>query len=189
MNLPASYNWLDFVIIVLLASSVISGLMRGFSRTVVGFGTSVAAILAAIWFYGAAAVFIKPYVAHPSLANFAGFAIIFCGITIVGAIFSRVLEKMIKWAGLKWLDRLMGAGIGAVRAGVVAAAIVMGLCAFARNPPPTAVAQSQLAPYALEIANYLTALAPPELRKGFEESYGKVKEIWKDVMKKVPNSV
>lgn len=186
---PSSFNWLDLAILAMLVSSVISGLLRGFSRTIIGFAASVIAILAAIWFYGAAALLLRPYVSHPSLANFAGFGIIFASVTIIGAIVSRILEKMLKWAGLKWLDRLMGAGLGAVRAGVVAAAMVMGLCAFSRNPPPTAVAQSQLAPYALEIANLLTALAPPELRKGFDESYAKVKKLWQDILKKVPDSV
>lgn len=186
---PASFNWLDLAILAMLISSVVSGLMRGFSRTIVGFAASVIAILASIWFYGTAAAMLRPYVAHASLANFAGFGMIFVTVTIIGAIVSRILEKMLKWAGLKWLDRLMGAGLGAVRAGVVAAAMVMGLCAFSRNPPPSAVAQSRLAPYALEIANLLTALAPPELRKGFDESYAKVKKLWQDILKKVPDSV
>lgn len=186
---PASFNWLDLALLGMLISSLVSGFIRGFSRTIIGFAASVIAILAAIWFYPAAAALLKPYVAHPSLANFAGFGLIFAGVTIAGAISSRILERMIKWAGLKWLDRLMGAGVGAVRAGVVAAAIVMGLCAFSRNPPPSAVAQSQLAPYALELANVLTALAPAELRKGFDESYAKVKKLWQDVLKKVPDRV
>ena len=56
-------------------------------------------------------------------------------------------------------------------------------------PPPAAVAQSQLAPYAIEVANVIKSLAPKELRDGFDESYGKVKKMWKEVLKKVPESV
>ena len=186
MNLPGTYNWLDLALGGLFISSVIGGLMRGFSRTVIGFATSLIAILASIWFYATAASVLKPYLAHEALANFTGFGIVFAAVTIAGAIAGRILERMIKWAGLKWLDRFLGAGLGAVRAAIVAAAIVMGLCAFTRNPPPSAVAQSQLAPYAIEVANVLTALAPPELRKGFDESYDKVKKMWKEVLKKVP---
>ena len=183
------YNWLDLALGGLIVSSVIGGLMRGFSRTIVGFATSVVAILASIWFYGAVAVMLRPYLAHAALANFAGFGIIFCAITVTGAVMSRILGRMIKWAGLRWLDRFLGAGLGAVRAGLISAAIVMGLCAFARNPPPAAVAQSQLAPYAIEIANVIKNLAPKELRDGFDESYGKVKKLWKEVLTKVPDRV
>ncbi len=189
MNSLATYNWLDFALGGLFISSVVSGLMRGFSRTIVGFATSVIAVLASIWFYGAAAAVLKPYMASVPLANFAGFGLIFCALTIAGALTTRILERMIKWAGLRWLDRLFGGGLGAVRAAIVAAAIVMGLCAFARNPPPAAVAQSQLAPYAIEVANVIKSLAPKELRDGFDESYGKVKKMWKEVLKKVPESV
>jgi membrane protein required for colicin V production len=183
------YNWLDLALGSLFIASVITGLMRGFSRTVVGFATTVIAVLASIWFYGAVAVFLRPYVAHPALANFAGFGIIFCAITLTGALINRILTHFIKWAGLRWLDRLFGAGLGAIRAGIVSAAIVLGLCAFARNPPPASVAQSRFAPYAIEVANVMKSLAPKELRDGFDDSYEKAKKIWKDMIKKVPESV
>ncbi len=183
------YNWLDMVLGGLFVTSVISGMWRGFSRSIVGFATSMIAVLASIWFYGSVAALLKPYVAHPTLANFAGFGLIFCLITIVGSIISRMMSKAIKWAGLGWLDRLFGGALGAVRAGIVAAAIVLGLCAFARNPPPDAVAKSRFAPYAIEVANLLKSLAPQELREGFDESYQKAKKLWKDVLKKVPASV
>ena len=189
MTETGGYNWLDLALIALFIGSVIGGLMRGFSRTIVGFATSVVAVLASIWFYGAVAVFLRPYVAYPALANFAGFGIIFCVITITGAVISRILERAIKWAGLRWLDRLFGAGLGAIRASIIAAAIVLGLCAFARNPPPASVAQSRLAPYAIEVANLMKALAPKELRDGFDDSYEKAKKMWKDMLKKVPESV
>lgn len=185
----AGYNWLDLMLGGIFVTSAISGLWQGFSRTIVGFATSVIAVLASIWFYGSVAAFLKPYVAHPTLANFAGFGLIFCLITIAGTIISRVMTKAIKWAGLRWLDRLFGGALGAVRASIVAAAIVLGLCAFARNPPPDAVAKSRLAPYAIEVANLMKALAPQELRDGFDESYEKAKKMWKDVLKKVPASV
>lgn len=181
-------NWLDFILGGLFISSVVSGLLRGFSRTIVGFATSVVAVLASIWFYSSVAVYIGPYVAYPALANFAGFTLIFLTITLVGATISALLARVIKFAGLRWLDRLIGGGLGAVRASIIAAAIVLGLCAFTRNPPPPAVAQSRFAPYAIEVANVIKSLAPKELRDGFDESYQKAKKLWRDIVKKVPES-
>jgi len=183
-----TYNWLDLVLGGLFISSVIGGLLRGFSRTIVGFATSVIAILTSIWFYSSVATVLEPYLASRALANFAGFGLIFCAITLTGALLSRLVSRMIKFAGLRWLDRLFGAGLGAVRAAIVAAAIVLGLCAFTHNPPPTAVAQSRFAPYALEVANVIKAVAPKELRDGFDESYQKAKKMWNDIVKKVPTS-
>ena len=34
---------------------------------------------------------------------------------IVGAIVGRILAKFFKWAGLSWLDRLLGGAFGVVR--------------------------------------------------------------------------
>jgi membrane protein required for colicin V production len=179
-------NWLDFVLGSAVGGSVIAGFMRGFTRTIVGFATSVLAILLSIWFYGAAGAFFKEFVSHPQIANVLGFAAVFFGVSMVGALTGKILARMLKWAGLGWLDRILGAGVGVVRGGVVCAAIVLGLCAFARNPPPQAVAQSQFAPYVLEVANVLAQLAPKELKDGFAQSYDKVKKLWQDMIRKVP---
>lgn len=188
MNLSA-FNWLDLVFLSVLAGSVVNGLLRGFARTILGFVSTVVAILASIWFYARAGRLLRPYVAHGRLADFAGFLAVFLTIIIIGVIAARILDRLIKWMGLKWLDRLMGAGLGALRAGLVAAAVVMGMCSFSRNPPPMVVAESALSPYILEMANVMIALAPPEMRKVFDESYGKVKKLWKDVVSKVPERV
>ena len=183
-----TYNWLDLVLGGLFITSVVGGLMRGFSRTVVGFATSVIALLASIWFYGSVANVLEPYLANRGFANFAGFGLIFCVVTLTGALVSRLVSRFIKFAGLRGLDRLFGAGLGAVRASIVAAAIVLGLCAFSGNPPPASVAQSRFAPYAIEVANLIKALAPKELRDGFDESYQKAKKMWNDIVNKVPAS-
>ncbi|MCC6536806.1 MAG: CvpA family protein [Bryobacterales bacterium] len=185
----SGFNWLDLVFLSIFAGSVVNGLLRGFARTILGFASTVAAIVAAIWFYGRAGRLLRPYVSHDRLADFAGFLIVFLGVILIGVIASRILDRLIKWMGLKWLDRLMGAGLGALRAALVAAAIVMGMCSFSRNPPPMVVAQSALSPYLLEMAKVMMALAPPEMRQVFNESYGKVKKLWQDVVNKVPERV
>jgi hypothetical protein len=56
--------------------------------------------------------------------------------------------------------------------------------AFSQKPPPSAVVNSQLAPYLIEAANICAALAPRELKDAFASNYEKVKELWTDVSKK-----
>jgi membrane protein required for colicin V production len=176
-------NWLDFVILAILAASVATGFTRGFARAIFAIAATIVGILLATWTYGLAGGFLLDYVSHKSVANFIGFFIVFGAVVLVGAILGRLLAKLFKWVGLGWLDRLMGAGLGLVRGALVALAVVMILCAFSRNPPPSSVVHSRAAPYLIEAANLVASLAPRELRDGFDSSYEKVKQLWKEMWK------
>jgi len=50
--------------------------------------------------------------------------------------------------------------------------------------PPQAVVESKIAPYIIEASDVLSAVAPRELRDGFDDGYAKVKESWKGMMGK-----
>jgi membrane protein required for colicin V production len=182
-------NWLDYVLLIIIGSSAISGLWRGFARTVVGTLAAVFAVLGAIWFYGSAASLLSDYVSHPTVANSLGFVIVFAIVMLGGAAVGWLLAKAFKWAGLGWLDRLLGGGAGVVRGALVATGLVLLLCAFTRTPPPQSVVNSRVSPYMLEVANVVSYLAPRELKDGFQTSYEKVKKIWREVLKTVPGSL
>jgi membrane protein required for colicin V production len=182
-------NWLDYLLLIIIGSSAISGLWRGFARTVVGTLAAVFAVLGAIWFYGSAASLLSDYVSHPTVANSLGFVIVFSIVMLGGAAVGWLLAKAFKWAGLGWLDRLLGGGVGVVRGALVATGLVLLLCAFTRTPPPQSVVNSRVAPYMLEVANVVSYLAPRELKDGFQTSYEKVKKIWREVLKTVPGSL
>jgi len=182
-------NWLDYLLLVIIGSSAISGLWRGFAQTMVGALAAVLAVLGAIWFYGSAGSLLADYVSHPTVANFLGFVIVFSIVMVIGAAVSRLLAKAFRWAGLGWLDRLLGGGVGVLRGALVATGLVLLLCAFTRNPPPQSVVNSRVAPYMIEVSNVVSYLAPRELKDGFQASYEKAKKIWREVLKTVPGSL
>lgn len=171
-------NWLDVVLGLTLGSSVVSGAMKGFARTVVGITATLAAFFLAIWFYGAAGSIFLDYVSSKSVANFLGFVAVFALVVLTGAIIGRLLAMAFKWAGIGWLDRTLGACFGLLRGLVVSIAIVMILMAFSVNPPPSSVVESEIAPYVLEAARILSKTAPRELTEGFQKSYQMVHEAW-----------
>jgi membrane protein required for colicin V production len=177
-------NWLDYVIGIIAITSVVAGLRRGFAKTVVGMVALAAATLGSIWMYGTAASFFLEYVSHKTIAAMLGFLLTFAVISLLGTVVGWLVQKALKAAGLGWLDRLMGAGIGFLQATLVAIALVMALTAFARTPPPKAVVESQIAPYVIGASEVLAGLAPRELRDGFDESYAKVKKSWKSMVGK-----
>lgn len=171
-------NWLDITLGIILFSMAFAGFRRGFARAIVGFVATIAALVLSLWFYGTAGNLFVEYVSHRSVANFIGFMGVFGSISIIGALLGWLMAKMIKSAGLGWLDGMLGAGLGLLRGTVVSIGIILGLSAFTRNPPPAAVAQSQIAPYVMGAANVLSYAAPKDFRDAFEKTYDKVRKLW-----------
>ncbi|MGA3072480.1 MAG: CvpA family protein [Bryobacteraceae bacterium] len=178
-------NWLDIVLLLVLAGSVVTSFSTGLTREVVGLFSMIAALVLAIWFYGTAGSFLQPYVSSPGVANFCGFLMVFCGVLILGAIVGRVLRRMMKVVGLSFVDRLLGACFGIVRGVLISIAVVLALLAFTPGKsPPDAVVRSRVAPYVIDAARVCSAVAPRELKDGFRKSYEQVKTIWGNALKK-----
>jgi membrane protein required for colicin V production len=175
-------NWLDVVLFLILLLSTISAARKGFTREVIGIAAALIGLIAGIWCYGLAGAFLLPYVSSPQVANFIGFFIVFTGCVILGMIISAIIRKFVKSVGLSWFDRLSGAVFGLVRGTLMSVAVITALVAFApavaTDSAPAAVAQSRIAPYVVRAASYLVALAPRELKDGFQNHYSQLKAFW-----------
>ncbi|MBZ5582610.1 MAG: CvpA family protein [Acidobacteriia bacterium] len=177
-------NWLDIVLLLILAWSVAASFRKGLTREIVGLASVVLALLLGIWFYGTVAVLFKPYVSSPSVANFAGFSVVFVGVMLLGALVSFALGKLWKVTGLSIVDHVMGAVFGAVRGILVAIALIVAIMAFSQGDrPPASVARSRLAPYVADAARVVVAAAPHDLKEGFRKSYAQVKQVWGKAVK------
>jgi membrane protein required for colicin V production len=177
-------NWLDVVLLAVVLISVVTSFSSGITREVVGLVTLIGALILAIWFYGSAGGFLLPYVSAPSIANFCGFIIVFLGILILGAVLGRLLARLMKVAGLSFVDRLLGAAFGVLRGLLISIALVLAMLAFTPgNSPPAAVVNSKVAPYVIDAARVFAAVAPHELKDAFHKSYGRVKTIWGDALR------
>jgi membrane protein required for colicin V production len=174
-------NWLDVVLLVIVAGSAASAFARGLSRELIGFVTVILALAMGAWFYGTAAFYLLPYVKTRAVGNLVGFVLIFGAIMLLGAIVQKIVKKMVKVSGLSFLDRLLGAVFGFVRGMVVAIAMVMVAMAFSPgNIPPRPIVESRLAPYVMDAARVCAAMAPFELREGFRSSYQELRSAWRE---------
>ena len=185
MTLP-DFNWLDFVLLAILAGSVYSSFRNGLTRELVGLVSAILGIFLGIWFYGLGGSFLLPYVSSAAVANFCGFVIVFAGTMLAGMFVSWILKRFWKMAGVSWIDYLLGAGFGLVRGTLVAIAIVLALVAFSpgnRGTAPEAVTESRMAPYVIEASRVLVAVAPRELKDGFGAHYEQMKRTWNNAVK------
>ena len=177
-------NWLDIVLLAIIALSAVAGFTRGLARIIVGIAAAAVALLLALWCYGSVGSLLISYVSHKSVAGFLGFVIVFGVVLLLGAVAGRLLAAVFKWVGLGWLDRLLGGAFGVVRGLLVAMAIVLVMMAFSIHPPPRSVAESRVAPYLVDAAAIVSWLAPKELYDGFRRSYDKTREVWEQALRR-----
>jgi len=179
-------NWLDWVLVLLLAFSIIASFRKGFSRELIELISVLVALFCGLWFYGSAGAFLEPYVKSPGVAHLCGFLIIFVGVLIAGGLLGMLFGRLVKAAGLSFFDRVLGAGFGAVRGLLMSVALVVAIVAFAPSTgdaAPNAVVHSRLAPYVIDTAHVFASIAPRELKDNFRKHYGQVKNIWHDALK------
>jgi membrane protein required for colicin V production len=178
-------NWLDFVLALILLATGVAGLRRGFSRQIIGLISGVLALLLGIWFYGTVGFYLLPYASSRTLANAGGFAVVFCGVLLLGALASIMAGRFLRVSGLSIVDHLLGAGLGLLRGLVFAIAIILGVMAFSRgDKPPEAVVNSRMAPYIVDAARTVVSMAPHDLKEAFRRTYAQVKTAWSEALKK-----
>ena len=165
------------MLIVVVGWSMIAGFAAGFTRVGVGLAGTVLGIVFGFWFYNIPAGWIRDYFTGP-VANLIGFLIVFAAVVILGGIVGRILSSVFKWAGLSWLDRLIGGAFGFVRGAILAVALVTVITAFAPNPPPKIIAESRAMPYVSGAASVMAMLAPGELKHDFRESMERLRRYW-----------
>ncbi len=171
-----SWTAFDFILMGIVAISTAASFFKGFTRELISLGAAIWGFILASWFYGGLAPVFVPYVKTPEIASLAAFLSILLAAMIVGGIASSLASRLVKKAGLRWFDRLLGGAFGLVRGGLLALAIVMGFVVF---PPGTGVVErSILAPYLVYGARVLVAAAPAELRSRFGAGLERAQTIW-----------
>jgi membrane protein required for colicin V production len=151
----------DWVIVAILLLSTAAALAQGFFQEVFSLAGVVIGFLLASWEYHLVAdrlSFINP----PWVADITGFFIIFLVVAIIAGVAGKLASWGMKQAGLRWIDRALGAVFGVIRGALVVTVIVMVTAAFA--PQSRWLANSELAPYFLVAGRAASWLAPSEVR-------------------------
>ena len=181
----ADFNALDWSVIVIVGASTLFGFRAGLVRVVIGFAAGLVGLFLAFWFYQTPAAWFSNYFHSTTITSALGFLTIFGGVVLAGGMVARLLGAIFKWAGVTWLDRLLGAGVGFLRGVMIAVGIVTPLLAFAVDPVPKFLKESQLAPYTVALGRVIVAIAPTPIRVQFESRAESLKFLWKGELRKV----
>jgi membrane protein required for colicin V production len=115
-------NWLDIVIIVVIVLLGIAGLRQGMIRTVFGIAGLIGGIFLAGRYYDELAARLFP--SGAIWGNIAAYAIIAIATLVIAGVIGWLLAKLVNFAALGWLDRLVGFILGIVIGGLLCAAIL-----------------------------------------------------------------
>ena len=117
-------NWLDVVIIIVLAISTFLGLKTGIIKAVLSLAGVIIGVVLAGQYYVALADVLPFFSETSSVAEVVAFAIILVGVMVIAV----VLARLLKWAAsvvmLSWVNHLGGAIFGLVLGAIFCGALL-----------------------------------------------------------------
>lgn len=156
--------WADWFLLAALVVSILIGVLRGFTREVLGLLTWIAALGASLIFAPHAVGYLEPHVATPSLRIAASYAVVFFAVLLVGAILTYVAGMLVRKSPLSGVDRMVGGGFGLVR-GVLIAVLLVWLAGMTPARKDPWWGQSALIPRLDGLAHGLNGLMPEGWRE------------------------
>lgn len=165
----------DWMLLGLIALSVVLGLVRGFIREAFALLIWAAAFVLAFYFSGATANLLEGVVEVPSVRTGLAFGGIFLLVLVVGALLNWVVGKLVEKTGLSGTDRLLGAVFGAARGLllVVALIIVAGFSPVTQDPWWS---ESRVIQSLLPLADWAATYLPDSVRE-FLDLYGQKQAV------------
>jgi membrane protein required for colicin V production len=176
----SDFTVLDWVVVVIVTYSVVASVVRGFVREVLGLATLVAALLIAAWFHAPLGRVLAGFLRSENQALFASFVILFGATFLVGFVTIRLIRKLVKFASVEWVDRILGGAFGLVRGWLVAAVLFLALTSFGIGA--SAVRSSSLSHYFLPAVRLLATVTPFELKARYLIGYDDIRRWWNDQM-------
>lgn len=152
-------NWLDIVIIVMVAIPTFIGLSRGLVKAVLSFAGVIVGVILAGQYHAALGAQLT-FISQPNAANITGFIIILIGVMIVSAIIASLLKWIVSASMLGWVNQLGGAVFGFLMGAIFSSALITIWAKFLGVP--SQLADSTLAPLLLGRFPMILALLPGE---------------------------
>lgn len=152
-------NFIDYILIAIVGLSMVLSLWRGFVREIISLIGLVAAFLLASRFSGQAGDFLGQWVGNATVADIAGFALIFVVVMIVVGLIGALIRGLVDMAALTATDRTLGIFFGAARGMFLIALCFLVYTSYSK-PDAGWLKGSTLTPYAIELGDMLGQMIP-----------------------------
>ncbi len=161
-------NWLDIVILIVLAVSVIGGIKNGLIKSLFGLLGLIVGVVLAGRFYIALADYLT-FISDANIARIAAFIIIFIAVGLIAALLGVIFTRIVSVITLGWINRLLGGVFGLFMGAVSVAALLVVLVKF--TGIGDFVSNSALATFLINKLPLVLAMLPKEfdiINKFFE---------------------
>ena len=115
----------DIVIAVIVIISVITGLVRGFIKEVVGIGVWIAAIGITYYYYADMYMLLGTKIHNSHLRYVTAMGVLFIGTLISGSVLNMCLSQAIHHSGLSGTDRIFGLVFGLARGVIIVSCMIV----------------------------------------------------------------
>ena len=152
-------NWLDIVILVLIAIPTVIGLKAGIIKAVLSLAGVIAGVILAGHYHAALAKQLT-FISQANIAEIVAFAIILIGVMIIAAVLASLLKWVVSAVLLGWVNRLGGAVLGFILGAIFCGALLAIWAMFLGAQGP--ITESALATLLLDRFPMILALLPEE---------------------------
>jgi membrane protein required for colicin V production len=127
----------DYFVLIVVASSILLSVLRGFVKELISIIAWVLAFVVAKLYTVELAILLPDSLTNDSLRYLAAFLILFLSTLLICTLLGIALSEVFKIAGMGWLDRVLGGVFGCLRGIFVVVLIVM-LCGLTSLPQQAA---------------------------------------------------
>ena len=170
-------NLLDIFITVVLAYCLIRGIFRGLVKELSAIVGVLTGFYAAYTYYPYVAGLLQRWVSNTAYLNILSFLIIFCIIFILVSVLGVIIKYVLKIAFLGWIDRICGAGFGAVKGILIVSVVLITLTAFLSKGTPI-IRNSMLAPHVTVISENMAKVVSKDMKRAFTAKLDVLKKNW-----------
>lgn len=125
---------IDIILLICFVPAVINGIRKGFISQVI----SIVSIIAGVWvsyeFSTIVAEWIGQYIqASENVLHLVAFALIMVGVFLLLALLARLIEKLVNFVMLGWLNKLLGVVFALIKSGLIIGLVIMAFNSLNNN--------------------------------------------------------
>ncbi|HMK31208.1 MAG TPA: CvpA family protein [Terriglobales bacterium] len=170
----------DWLIVAAVVLSIIQAASQGFFAEAFALGGTILGFLVAAWEYPLVSNWFAKFLKQQWAADIAGFLILFLAISILAGLVGRIASRGMREAGLRWMDRILGAAFGVLRGLLWVTVFVLAVTAF--YPGSRMLARSEIAPYLLAVGRAAAWLTPVDIRHRVSDGIDLLQRIKHEAM-------